>query len=97
MGRGHPLGSEGLGSALRLSSSTDEAVWGGLRARCKLPHPSSPGGIGVMFPRHPWLLKDKGKKTNGQPIETTVIQDMGLHQFTNNLVSYKKKVILSIA
>ena len=49
----------------------------------------------MIFLRHSWLPKDKGKerKQIGQLMEITVIQDMSLHQFANLLVNYKKKAI----
>ena len=80
--------------------ASEEGAWGGLRTKCKLiQHPLPPRWDVCDIPQALLAAQQqrKGKKTNGQLIEIIGIQNMGLHQFTNILVNYKKKAILSIA
>ena len=77
----------------------DEGAWSKPRAKNRLTAPPpTPDGMCVIFLRHSWLPKNRGKERKQMADrQITVIQDTGLLQFTDNLVNSKKKASLSIA
>ena len=91
-----------LGGNLSQGSSHGfEKGEGKLRAKHKLahtaPHPLRWDTYDIY---HAFLAAQeqrKGKERNGYLREITDLQELSLHQFTNILVNYKKKSILSIA